>query len=118
MGFKESILALVGDFVDQRRNPEFKSRSDLSSAGSFEKLDRPISRNRRHSLSITVGTVSYFALYCIQILKIKKKKFCFLQLVDYCSYPLQLFPLKNVAHGQKTLIDYIVLSELYCNVFL
>ncbi|CAD5224330.1 unnamed protein product [Bursaphelenchus okinawaensis] len=58
MGFKDAIVSLVGDFVEIRRNPEFRSRTELSASPDEADEIRAIRRNqdRRHSLNITVGT--------------------------------------------------------------
>ncbi|KAF7638378.1 hypothetical protein Mgra_00002061 [Meloidogyne graminicola] len=50
MGIKDSLVSLVGDFVELQRNPEFKSKSDLSKEVLFNPIDR------RHSIQITCGT--------------------------------------------------------------
>uniref|UniRef100_A0A915E4M5 Uncharacterized protein n=1 Tax=Ditylenchus dipsaci TaxID=166011 RepID=A0A915E4M5_9BILA len=56
MGFKDSLIGMVSDFVELKRNPEFRSKTDISSSQSTSSI--PLnSANRRHSLSITVGTV-------------------------------------------------------------
>jgi hypothetical protein len=63
MGFKESLLAMMGDFVEQKRNPDFRSKSDISTKSD---ADYPVGfqpRVRRHSLQITTGTVSQFNLF-------------------------------------------------------
>ncbi|CAD5232249.1 unnamed protein product [Bursaphelenchus xylophilus] len=57
MGFKDAIVSLVGDFVELRRNPEFRSRNELATTPVDENDDSQLfRRNRRHSLNITVGT--------------------------------------------------------------
>ncbi|KAI6218667.1 hypothetical protein M3Y99_01695200 [Aphelenchoides fujianensis] len=61
MGFKDAFISMVGDFVQANKNPEFRSKSDLSTASGTKSNDanpRPFSRVRRHSLNITVGTDS------------------------------------------------------------
>ncbi|KAK0411168.1 hypothetical protein QR680_005524 [Steinernema hermaphroditum] len=53
MRFKESLVQMMGDFVNMNKNPEFRSKSDVSSA----QPTAPAGFNgaRRHSLNITVG---------------------------------------------------------------
>jgi hypothetical protein len=53
-------LAMLGEFVELRRNPEFHSRTSLSSSPPLPTTTTtahgPPSRQRRHSVNITVGT--------------------------------------------------------------
>ncbi|KAI1711441.1 hypothetical protein Ddc_12887 [Ditylenchus destructor] len=53
MGFKDSMIAMMGDFVEGKRNPEFRSRTDIATPDASMPTFR---RDRRHSLNITVGT--------------------------------------------------------------
>ena len=71
MGIKDSLVSMMGEFVELRRNPEFRSKTDLAVDHRRQKSDeeepsRPsfASNNRRHSLQITCGTVSpyYFGI--------------------------------------------------------
>lgn len=60
MGFKDSMLAMLGDFVELKRNPDFRSKTDLSTNSKTDGVEYPPGfqpRVRRHSLNITV-TVS------------------------------------------------------------
>lgn len=59
MGFKDSILSIMTDFVEQKRNPEFRSKSDLSTKSEVDYPPGFQPRVRRHSLNITCGTVSF-----------------------------------------------------------
>ncbi|KAI6189654.1 hypothetical protein M3Y97_00032000 [Aphelenchoides bicaudatus] len=57
MGFKDSILSMMNDFVELKRNPDFRSKTDLSSNAKSDGVDYPPGfqpRVRRHSLNITV----------------------------------------------------------------
>ncbi|KAI6186857.1 hypothetical protein M3Y98_00178800 [Aphelenchoides besseyi] len=61
MGFKDTLISMMSDFVEQKRNPEFRSKTDISGKGNKSgEIDYPagFNRVRRHSLNITVGTDS------------------------------------------------------------
>ncbi|KAI6213803.1 hypothetical protein M3Y94_00194800 [Aphelenchoides besseyi] len=63
MGFKDALISMMSDFVEQKRNPEFRSKTDISSKGTKSgEIDYPagFNRVRRHSLNITVGTLIEF----------------------------------------------------------
>ncbi|KAE9553125.1 hypothetical protein FO519_003678 [Halicephalobus sp. NKZ332] len=55
MGLKDSLIGMMGDFVQMNRNPEFRSKTELSKAGTSDNLSVPNLQQRRHSLNITVG---------------------------------------------------------------
>uniref|UniRef100_A0AC34QRZ4 Uncharacterized protein n=1 Tax=Panagrolaimus sp. JU765 TaxID=591449 RepID=A0AC34QRZ4_9BILA len=56
MGLKDSLIEMMGDFVQINRNPEFRSKTELSSAGPSDGKPVQHLHHRRHSLNITVGT--------------------------------------------------------------
>jgi len=55
MGLKDSLLGMMGDFVQMNKNPEFRSKTEISKAGTSDNLNVPNLKQRRHSLNITVG---------------------------------------------------------------
>ncbi|KAH7698798.1 hypothetical protein AAVH_34104, partial [Aphelenchoides avenae] len=55
MGIKDSLITMMGDFVELKRNPEFRSKTDVA-AGTSSGLPPGFKPGRRHSLNITVGT--------------------------------------------------------------
>lgn len=59
MGIKDSLITMMGDFVELKRNPEFRSKTDVTAAGTSGGLPPGFKPGRRHSLNITVGTVGF-----------------------------------------------------------
>jgi hypothetical protein len=56
MGLKDAMIGMIGDFVQMKRNPEFRSKNELNKdAGTSGSLGVPNHGQRRHSLNITVG---------------------------------------------------------------
>jgi hypothetical protein len=56
MGLKDAMIGMIGDFVQMKRNPEFRSKNELNKdAGTSGSLGVPNHGQRRHSLQITVG---------------------------------------------------------------
>uniref|UniRef100_A0A7E4V5D8 Sterile alpha and TIR motif-containing protein 1 n=1 Tax=Panagrellus redivivus TaxID=6233 RepID=A0A7E4V5D8_PANRE len=55
MGLKDSLIGLMGDFVQLNRNPEFRSKNELNAAGTSGGPPANYRKDRRHSLNITVG---------------------------------------------------------------
>ncbi|CAJ0954682.1 unnamed protein product, partial [Mesorhabditis belari] len=56
--FKESLTALIGDFANMNRTPDFKAKSESKDAESVDgekEKERKHQGGRRHSLNITVG---------------------------------------------------------------
>jgi hypothetical protein len=57
MGFKDSLVTMVGGFVEMKKSPMTTSRTELSVPGTSSVNYPPgFTPSRRHSLSITVGT--------------------------------------------------------------
>lgn len=57
MGLKDSLASMVTDYVQLRKNPEFRSKSDLDEKTSRKTNSSATgASNRRHSLQITCGT--------------------------------------------------------------
>jgi hypothetical protein len=50
---KNKKVTLMSEFVELRRNPEFRSKTDLSTENPINSI------NRRHSVQITCGTVNF-----------------------------------------------------------
>ncbi|TKR86423.1 hypothetical protein L596_011018 [Steinernema carpocapsae] len=52
MKLRDSLVNMLGDFVQMNKNPEFRSKTDVSAPSSSPS---GFNGNRRHSLNITVG---------------------------------------------------------------
>lgn len=57
MGLKDS-LAFLSEFNEIHRNPKFRSKTELIDLADMTDIQPNYSKDRRHSLNITVGTVS------------------------------------------------------------
>lgn len=58
MNLKDSLITMIGDFVQLKRNPEFCSKSELYTSDS-PSIKSNSNHNRRFSLNINVKNVKF-----------------------------------------------------------